>query len=204
MAAFQEQADVADRGGVDLVRGQALHTRAQAAVDVELQARLGMEAREIDLAGGHLEVAVDEVDQAVRQVGRKVRAEIRGAVLAQAPGDVHARIFFAGELDVGKGLVVAQQDIEARLVLLDQIVFKGERLLLVIDQDVFHVGRFADEGAGLDVAELVLGEVAADAVAQAFGLAHVDHAAPGVLVQIHSGREGQRAYLVTEFHRGRL
>ena len=37
--AFEEQPHVADGGGIGLVGGQALHARAQAAVDVELQAR---------------------------------------------------------------------------------------------------------------------------------------------------------------------
>ena len=50
---------------------------------------------EIHLARGHLEVAVDEVHQAVRQVAREIRPVIGRAVLAQAPRDVHARIFLA-------------------------------------------------------------------------------------------------------------
>ena len=82
---------------------------------------------------------VDEVDQPVRQIGREVRAEVGGAVLAQAAGDVDARVFLAGELDVGVGLVVAQQDVEARLVLLDEVVFERQRLLFVVDQDVVDV-----------------------------------------------------------------
>ena len=61
---------------------------------------------------------------------------------------------------------------------------------------------FGDERAGLGVGQLVFREVAADAVAQALGLAHVDHAAAGVLVEIHSGREGELGYFVAEFHRG--
>jgi hypothetical protein len=92
-------------------------------MNVELQARLGMKSREIDFAGGHLKVAMDEVHQAVRQVGREERAEIRGSVLTQAAGDIHARVLFVGDLDVGVRLVVAQQDVEAWFVLLDQVVF---------------------------------------------------------------------------------
>ena len=36
-----------------------------------------MEAREVDLAGRHQKVAMDEVDQAVRQVGREVTGRSR-------------------------------------------------------------------------------------------------------------------------------
>ncbi len=188
--------------GVRFVGGQPLHARPQAAVNVILQARLGMKARQIDLAGRHQKMAVDEVHQAVRQVGRKVGTEVRGAVLAQAPRDVDARILFVGQLDVGIGLVVAQQDVEARLVLLDQVVFERERFLFVVDQDVVDIARFGNQRAGLDVGQLVLGKVAADAVPQDLRLADVDHPPAGVLVQIHSGREGELAYLFTEFHRG--
>src|SRR5206468_1286395 len=74
--AFEEEADVADGGGVCFVGGQALHARSQAAVNVELEARLGVKAGEIDLAGGDLKVPVNEVDQAVGEVGGKIRTEI--------------------------------------------------------------------------------------------------------------------------------
>ena len=69
--AFQKQPHVAHRGGVGLVRGQPLHARAQAAMNVVLQAGLGMKARQIDLAGRHQEMPVNEVHQPVRQVAGK-------------------------------------------------------------------------------------------------------------------------------------
>jgi hypothetical protein len=47
---------------------------------------------------------------------------------------------------------------------------------------------------------MVLEKVAADAVAQALGLADVDDAASGVLVQIYAGRQRELACLVAEFH----
>ena len=122
-----------------------------------------MKAREIHLARRHQKVAVDEVHQAVRQIGRKVRAEVSRAVLAQAARHVDARILLAGELDVGIGLVVAQQDVEARLVLLDEVVLERQRFFFVVDQDVVDIARFGDQRAGLDVGQLVVGEVAADA-----------------------------------------
>ena len=48
---------------------------------------------EVDVAGGHLEVAVDEVDEAVGEVAGEVGAEVGAAVLAQAAGDVDAGEF---------------------------------------------------------------------------------------------------------------
>ena len=109
----------------------------------------------------------------------------------QAAGDVDARIFLVRQLDVRIGLVVAQQDVEARLVLLDEVVFERQRFFFVIDQDVVDIARFRDEGAGLGVGELVFLEVAADAVSQDLRLADVDDLPGAVLVQVHSGRERQ-------------
>ena len=158
VAAFEKQADIAHRGGVGFVGGEAFHARSQAAVNVILQARLGMEAGEVHLARRHQEVSMDEVHQAMRQVGGKVGAEVGGAILAQAPRHVNARVFFVRELDVGVGFVVAQQDIKARLVLLDEVVFERQRLFFVVDQDVVDVAGFGDQGAGFDVGQLVFEE----------------------------------------------
>ena len=104
-----------------------------------------METRQVHLARRHQKMAVDEVHQPVRQVRREERAEISGAVLAQTARHVDARVALAGQLDVGVGLVVAQQHVEARLILLDEVVLERQRFLLVIDQDVVDIARFGDQ-----------------------------------------------------------
>ena len=76
-------------------------------MDVELEAGLGVKARQVNLARGHLKMTMDEVHQSVRQVGGKIGAEVRRAVFFQAAGDVHPRIFLVSELDVWIRLVVA-------------------------------------------------------------------------------------------------
>jgi hypothetical protein len=152
VSALQEHAYIAHRGGVSFVGGEPLHARPEAAMNVELQAGLGVKTGKIHLARRNLEMPVDEVHQAVRQIGGEVGAEIGGAILPQAPGNVDARVLFVGQLDVGIRLVVAQQDVEARLVLLDQVVLEGQRFFFVIHQDVVDIDGFADEGAGFDIA----------------------------------------------------
>ena len=140
----------------------------------EFEAGLGMVASKIHLAGRDAKEAVDEMDQPVRQITREVRTEVRAAVLDQAAGDVDAGIFLGGHLDVGVGLVIAEQDVEAGLVLLDEVVFKGQRLLLVIDQDVIDVAGFGDERSGFGIGQTVDRKVTANAVAQVLRLADVD------------------------------
>ena len=53
-------------------------------MDVKLQARLRMIARQIHLAGRHHEMPMDEVHQPMRQVARKVRAEVSAIRLSAA------------------------------------------------------------------------------------------------------------------------
>ncbi len=108
-------------------------------MDVVLQAGAGMVAREIDLATGNEKAAMDELDDAIGEVTGKVGAVVGGAVFAQAARDEDlGEAIGERELDVGVGLVVAQQDVEAGLALLDEVVFKREGLMLVGDEDVFE------------------------------------------------------------------
>ncbi len=169
-------------------------------MDVILQAGMRVGSREIHFAGWNLEVAMNEMHQPVRQIAGKIWAVVSGAVLDQAARHVHARIFFLGELDVRERLVVTQQNIEARLPLLDELVFERQRLFVVVDQDVFDVARVGDQGAGFSVGQPVVIEVAAHAGAQILGLADVDHFAVLIFVEIHAGQQGQLRGFFPEVH----
>ncbi len=179
---------------------------AEAALDVVLQAGARMVAREIDLAAWNEEAAMDQVDETVGQVAGKVGAEVRAAVFAETPGDEDLWIAVAeGELDVGVGLVVAQQDVEARLLLLDEVVFECERFVLVGDGDVLDIDGLAHEGAGLGVGLGRLQKVAdRTRRAQVFRLADVDDLALGVLVEVAAGLGGDGSNFLVEIHARRI
>ena len=201
VAAFEKELRVAHGFLVDLGRGKAFDAGAKAAMNVVLQAGAGMIAREIDLATGDKKAAMDELDHAIGEVAGKVGAEVGGAVLAQAAGDKDlGKAVGEGELDVGVGLVVAQQDVEARLALLDEIVFEGQGLVLVGDEDVFEIDGLAHQRAGLRVGLRGFKQIGAHAGAQVLGLAHIDDFALGVLVEIHAGLGGQGADFLVEVH----
>ena len=163
-----------------------------------------MVAVEIDLAAWDEKAAVDEVDQAMGEIAGEVWAEVGSAVFLQTARDEDLGIAVVHrELDVGVGLVVAQQDVEARLALLDQVVFKRQRFAFVIDRDVVDVDRLAHQRAGLAIVDLVsLEEIRAHARAQVLGLADVDDLAFGILVEIAAGRGGERADFFEEIHAG--
>src|SRR5579863_10772813 len=119
--AFEKQLHIAHRFLISLRRGQFLHARAQTALDVVLQTRARVKTGEIDFAGGDQEISMNEIENAVRQIGREVRAVVGAAVLAQAAGDVDARRALSqSQFYVRVSLIVAQKDVEARFALLDE------------------------------------------------------------------------------------
>ena len=96
---------------------------------------------------------MNQIDQPVRQAGREVRPEIERSVFAQPPRGEHPRIALAdGQLDVGIRFVIAQKNVVARLLLLDQVVLKRQRFFLVVDDDVVEIDGLAQQRAGLGVA----------------------------------------------------
>ena len=200
-AAFQKQLHVVHGFGVTLGSGESFDARAETAPDVVLQARPRMIAVQVDLARRNQKVAVNEIDDAIRQAGREVRAEVERAVLAQAARDVHARIALAhGQLDVGIGFVVAQQNVVARLLLLDEVVLERERFLLVVDHDVVEIDGLAQQRAGLGVLRRAFEKIRAHPRAQVLGLADIDDLALGVLVEIHAWRGRQSANFLMQVH----
>src|SRR5579863_3855061 len=101
-------------------------------MNVVLQTSAWMKARKIDLATGQQEAAMDQLGDAIGKVAGEIRPVIGRTVFAQAAGDKDfGESIGERELDVGVGLIVAQQDVEARLALLHEVVFQGEGFVLV-------------------------------------------------------------------------
>ncbi len=188
MPTFQEHPHIADCLRIGLVRGQTDYARTQAPVNVVLQARRLVYAAKVYGTRRHLEKPMDEVDQPVRQISRKIRPVIGAAVLSQTARHVYSRILFSGQLDVRVCFVIAQQDVVARLVLLDEIVLERERFFVVVDLDKIDVPRLADQRSGFGVGQPVLVEIASDARAKALRFADIDDFPVRILVQIHAGR----------------
>ena len=91
-----------------------------------------MKARKVHLAGWNQEVAVNQVHDAVGEIGREVGSVVSAAILAQTASHVHAREALGErQLHIRIGLVVTQVKIITRPVLFDEIVFEEEGLLLV-------------------------------------------------------------------------
>ncbi len=160
-----------------------------------------MVTREVDLARRHEKVAVDEVDDPVGEVGREVGTVVGTAVFAESARDVDAREALAQrEFHIRVSLVIAKKDVEARLALLDEIVFKRERFLVVGHDDVIDIDSLADERARFRVVKASFMEIRGDPASQILRLADVDDGSLGVLVEVHAGRGGESPDFLEEVH----
>src|SRR5262249_56288540 len=95
LAALKQELHIVYGLLICLRRGQVLDARPQTALDVVLQAGSQMIAGEIDFAGRNQEAAVDQIDDAVRQISGEVWTIVDAAVFAQAAGDVDTRVALA-------------------------------------------------------------------------------------------------------------
>jgi hypothetical protein len=93
--------------------------------------------------------------------------------------------------DVGIGLVVAQPDVEARLVLLDEVLLDEQRLGLRADEDELHRVDRIDHLER--AARHRIGEMAGDPLLDGLGLADVDDLPGLVAEQVHARAVGQLA-----------
>src|SRR5690349_16383431 len=87
--AFEKQPDVLYSGAISLVGRQRLHAWPETSMDVVLQARMGMLPAEIDLTGRHLELPVDEMYEAMRQISGEIRSVITRTVFDNPARDVN-------------------------------------------------------------------------------------------------------------------
>ena len=62
-------------------------------------------------------------------------------------------------MQIGEALIIAQHNVEARPMLLDEVVLEEQRLGIRVGDRYFHVYRFGDQRLdfGLDIARLKVG-----------------------------------------------
>ena len=200
-APFQEQPRVLRRLPVAVEGADLGHAGGEAALDLVLQARPRAPPVERLLAGADAEDAVDHGGGLAPEPGRDVRSAVRVCVLGHPPHHVQPGVLLGqGELQVGMVLVVAEEDVEAGLVALDEVVLEGQRLHLRVREHEVEVGDLGDHVAALGVDGPRGLEVRAHAVAQHAGLAHVEDVALRVLEHVHAGTHGQRLELLRQAH----
>ena len=141
------------------------------------------------------EAAQQQIERVADRVGVRVRPEVAGALaLAAAHHQRPRELLVERDRQERIALVVAQADVEARPVLLDEAVLEHQRLDLVAHLDPLHRLRRGDHlrRARVHVARIL--EVVGQPLAQARRLADVDHPTERVLelVRARACRESCR------------
>ena len=174
-----------------------------AAANVILQAGARVRARQVHRAGRNAKRFVNEMHDAVRQAVREKGAKVDRTVFDQPARDINTRIFFKrGVADVGIRFIVAQQDVEFRLVLLDEVVFQRQGFALIVHHDVVEVRDFSDQRAGLCVHPARFQEIRAHTVAQGTRFPDIQNFSQRILEQVHPRLHGKAGGFLYEFHRG--
>ncbi len=196
--------DVADLLDVGVVGGFILAGNAGGVAVADLQLEAGLELAGFDVGDGEVVVAGAERVEGADELQEHVEggAVGIGAVVARAVGDFvagrdEAGEPLVGEAEVGVGFAILQQDVVLGLVLLDEVVFEQESVGFAVDDGKLQALDVADQLLGFLVVVL-LGEVAAHALAQVDGLAHVNDALV-VEILVHAGLVGQGVDLGLQF-----
>ncbi len=144
--------------------------RRLAALDVVVQARAAAAPARLGAgAGAEHEHLRQHLQRRAHALGVRVGPEVRAAGAVALAREVHAReLLVERDRDERVGLVVAQADVEARPVLLDEALLGQQRLGLAGDHDALDAARRSatiSACPGLLRADLRLGEVRGDALA---------------------------------------
>ena len=177
--ALQKALGVTNQGGVIGLRDPP-HARRAAAPDLVKKARPCAAFEHGIRAVAQLERLLQLVERAIHRRGTGKGAVIgallpvRAAVLA----DLRKGMLEA-QHDLGKGLVVAQQHIVARLELLDEVLLQKQRLGFRPGGEEHHRGGLGDHPRNPGAVASGLG-VGRHPLAQAARLADVENRAPGI------------------------
>ncbi len=138
--AAEKAADLVDDSRV-VVTADSTHARRRAALDLVLQARPRAVGEDRIATTAQRKCPKQRVQGLVHGTSRRKRSEVVGAVaLAATMLTDHREGVAPAQIEVGKALVVAQDDIERRAVALDEVGLEQQRLDLARGGDELHSG----------------------------------------------------------------
>ena len=184
-----------------LLARDVAHARGLAALDVVVEARVAAAPPGLGPgAGAEHEHLRQHLERGPHALGVGVGPEVHAVAAMALAGEVHAReVLVQRDRDERVGLVVAQADVEARPVLLDEALLGQQRLGLGGDDDALHVRHRGDHvGVAGAARDLGLGEVRGHPLAHRLGLADVQHPPRGVPEQVHPGLVGEGPALLQQ------
>ncbi len=189
--AHQEIARIADQLGIARLV-DAIDARRRTTADLIEQT--GPVAAVVKPVGARSQQ--EQLLQRIQRLAHLPRARERPEIIALHPPraamQLHPRkIMIAAQQDVGKALIVAQQDVVGGPEPLDQLRLQQQRLGLVIGRHHRHAARLRDHPPQ-PVRQLGGLGIVGDAVLQRPRLADIQHVAARILHPVDAGPRGQR------------
>ena len=200
VVAAQELRNAVDAAAVLLAR-DVVDAGRSAALDVVIEARRAGSAAGLGAgAGAHEEDAAENLERVAHALGVRVRPEVGAFASVTLAREVDTwKVLVERYRDERVGLVVAQSDVKARAVLLDERLLCKQRLALAAEDDVLDRVGLRDHRVVAKRAAAPVGtEVRGDALADRDRLADVDHATARVAEQVDARLVGELAPLLGE------
>src|SRR5207253_8010796 len=148
--------------------------------------------RHVVVAAAYREDVFHHVERASHRAHIGIGTEVTGAVVLHASRYEYSRKRLLNrDFDVGIRLVIAQRDVEARMVFLDEICFEYQRVSFARHHDGFEIADETDQMSCLHAIELIVGEVATHARAQSLRLSYIEGSPVPSLPQIDAGSFGK-------------
>ncbi len=141
----------------------------------------------LQIAGAELIGAVEELHQIARMHHTAVWAEIARTVLDDAPCEKDLREIAGADAYPRIGLGILQQDVVARLELLDQVVLQQKGVRLRLHHSILRISNLGDHHGRLARQPLGRHEILRHPLVQVLGLAHIYDIPLGVIIPVDSG-----------------
>jgi hypothetical protein len=146
--------------------------------------------RDLNVALPEQKIAMDEIQRLFCKGGRDERSKVGGSVFPDSANNVGARkILLNRQLYVGMRFVIAKQDVVARLIFFDEVVFEQESFEGRICDDEVDLRGFGKHPVGKWAAWSIM-EVRAHALAKGIGFSDIDRASLLILEYVDTGLLG--------------
>ncbi len=199
--AGKEAFDRFDSGHVRFMIGLS-GTDGGAPADVPVEARLGSRSYFPGSAFSQRVQSFYQIQIPFQMLDIWEWSVIGASIVDDLPRTEDPRVFFSGNPDDRIGFSVFQVDVVPGTMVLDEVVFKQQRLVLVGREDIVDGNHSGHEHPGLD--RQVFGKIRAQTGTQVLGLADIDDVTRGVFHDVYPGTGGIFAnidfQLVFEFH----
>ncbi len=184
VAPFEEHPGVFYRLGVLRLAADLLDTGRDTALDVVFETGPPAPAGDDLVAGPDAEQLVGERHRLARQGRRQERTGVVVAVAGDPARHEHPRKRLGGgQLQIRIVLIIAQQDVEPRRALLDEVILERQCLDQRVGDDDLEPRHLIEQGIGLR-ARAVGAQVAADPVAQRASPTDIQRVAGVVEVEV--------------------